>query len=139
MPHVSKLALKEDIFKKVHDDFARVLAETSQQKEIINFLNDVLTRTEKTMLAKRLAIIIMLSKEYPFRVISRALRVSESTIGAMKERMDRGGGGFELILERIEKQNSHDELLRRINRVIRFFALPPYAGKRRWKFLSGGE
>lgn len=138
MPKVSKFKLEKAVFDEISNALRDIFAETKNKEDIKSLLDDMLTPTEKIMLAKRLAVVIMLDKMYPFRVISKTLKVSESTIGTMKERLDRGGSGFEIIFEHLDRKKPN-ELYRKINQIIRLFAIPPYAGKGRWKFLGGED
>ena len=135
MPHISKNKIEKEVLKSIIDRLIDILAKLDKKPDIAFFLNDLLTKTEKIMLAKRLAIAIMLHKNYPFGVISRSLKVSESTISAMRDRIDRGGKGYELVLNRLESDKSINDILYKINQFIKIFALPPVHGKR-WKFLK---
>lgn len=135
MPHVSKHKLNKEVFKDLHERLIELLAGITAKAELSDFLSDLLTKTERTMIAKRLAIVVMLHKGYPFAVISRTLKVSEATVSAMRDRIDRGGRGFEKVLARLEKERKLESLLAKLDRAIRLFALPPIAGKGRWRFL----
>ncbi|MDP2676337.1 MAG: Trp family transcriptional regulator [bacterium] len=138
MPKISKYKLEKEIYDSISRELRDIFAETKDKKDIENFLNDLLTPTEKIMLAKRLAIVIMLERMYPFRVISKTLKVSEATIGTVKERLDRNGSGFEVVFAYLDRKKP-SEIYRKINKIVRLFAMPPYAGRGRWKFLDGIE
>lgn len=93
------------MLRDISEQLERIFAGLTERGVMNNFLNDLLTKTERTMLAKRLAIAVMLDVGYPFRVISRLLKVSEATVSVMRERMDKGGRGFAAVLARL-KQNT---------------------------------
>ncbi|MBI2639944.1 MAG: hypothetical protein HYW90_03615 [Candidatus Sungbacteria bacterium] len=135
MPHVSRNKLDKETLRSLHDRFIELLAGTTHQGDLNDILSDLLTKTERIMIAKRLAIVVMLYKGYPFGIISRTLKVSEATISVMKDRMDRGGGGFEKAVVLLEKDRKLEMLFAKLDRIIRLFALPPIAGKGRWRFL----
>lgn len=137
MPHVSSNKLDREVLRSLHDRLIELLAGITQRTDLSDVLADLLTKTERTMIAKRLAIVVMLHKRYPFAVISRTLKVSEATISVMKDRMDRGGRGFEKALARLEKERKLEALLAKLDRIISLFALPPIAGRGRWRFLRG--
>ena len=139
MPHVSKNKLDENVLEDLSQRLVFVLAELTERGAMDDFLNDLLTRTEKTMLVKRLAIAIMLAEEYPFRIISLALKVSEATICAMRERIDKGGRGFALVLRRLKKEEKIEKILETLHKLVEVFALPPIAGKGRWRLLDHGR
>lgn len=135
MPHVSRHKVDKEVFRSIHDRLIEVLAGFTERRDLSDLLDDLLTKTERTMIAKRLAIAVMLHKGYPFGVISRTLKVSEGTISIMRERIDRGGKGFEKALIRLEKEKKLAVLLANLDKVIRFFATPPIAGKENWRFF----
>ena len=45
-----------------------------------DFVRELLTPTERIMLAKRLSLVLMLKRGFPFSVIERTLKVSPSTV-----------------------------------------------------------
>lgn len=139
MPHVSKNKIEHTVVDEIESHLAILFARIKNKQDITIVLNDLLTRTERIMIAKRLAIILMLERNYPFRIISKTLKVSEATISAMRDRFDRGGDGFEKILSYFEEHNNFKKLDYLISAIIRLFAMPPYAGKGRWKFFEDSQ
>ena len=135
MPHVSKQKLDKETLNQISERLITIIIKLQNKDEASAFLEDLLTKTERIMLAKRLAITIMLERGYPFQVISQSLKVSEATISVMRDRIDRGGRGFKNILEKLEKDRSIEKLLKILDTIISAFAMPPIAGKGRWKFL----
>jgi len=135
MPHVSKQKLDKETLNQISERLITIIIKLQNKDEAVAFLEDLLTKTERIMLAKRLAITIMLERGYPFQVISRSLKVSEATISVMRDRIDRGGRGFKNILEKLEKDRSIEKLLKILDTIISAFAMPPITGKSRWKFL----
>src|SRR3989344_5475135 len=135
MPHVSKQKLDKETLNQISERLITIIIKLQNKDEAAAFLEDLLTKTERIMLAKRLAITIMLERGYPFQVISQSLKVSEATISVMRDRIDRGGRGFKNILEKLEKDRSIEKLLKILDTIISAFAMPPIAGKGRWKFL----
>ena len=88
------------------------------------------------MLAKRLAIVVMLEADYPFKVISRALKVSEATISNMRDRFDRGGDGYRLVLERFKREKFWKDFFKSIEKILQPDFLPPITGRGRWRHLN---
>lgn len=79
MTHVSRKWVKKDVFERMTRQFIDTISELRTKQEIAGFVKELLTPTERIMLAKRLAVILMLEKGYPCRVIERTLKVSPST------------------------------------------------------------
>jgi uncharacterized protein YerC len=80
MPHVSQKKLKRKIFTRISTELISYILELESSAEAKSFLTELLTKTERIMIAKRLAVLIMLKKGYSFRVISATLHVSPSTV-----------------------------------------------------------
>ncbi|OGG69332.1 hypothetical protein A3F27_01570 [Candidatus Kaiserbacteria bacterium RIFCSPHIGHO2_12_FULL_53_13] len=96
MTHVSKYRMKRKIESRISTNFTRALfsASGSQGHEI---LRSLLTLTEQTMLAKRLALIVMLEKEFSYYRISKSLKMSTSTIKRIHGELE--AGAYEPIIK----------------------------------------
>lgn len=135
MPRVSKNKLDNKTFYQISEKLFKAAKYLKSEKEAAQFFSDLLTKTERIMLAKRLSIIIMLEAGYPFKVINEVLKVSEGTISAMRERLDRGGDGYRLVLKRFEREKFWKNFFKVIEEVTRPKFLPPITGKGRWRSL----
>lgn len=86
------------------------------------FLNDLLTRTEKTMIAKRLAIAVLLTKGYDYRSISSTLKVSATTINAILKQQTIDGRGYKNIVGKIlrdeDLESFYLKLTRHLGKII---------------------
>ena len=80
MTQVSRLPLPKKLEEQMYTLFRRVLSELHSEGDITDFLDDLLTPTEKVMLAKRLAIAFLLEKGYDQRAIHTILKVSTTTV-----------------------------------------------------------
>lgn len=87
--------LREQLWKAV-----TLLEDKSQVKE---FLRDILTRTEITMLSKRLQAVKMLKEGYTYHQISKGLNMSESTITKLHSWFDAFGNGYRNVIEGLQK------------------------------------
>lgn len=65
------------------------------------YIFDLLTPTERIMLAKRLAIAAFLIEGLPYHAISEMLKVSTSTIGRVNLWLKTAGDGYRLVIEKI--------------------------------------
>ena len=79
MPRASKIQLDKFIWDKINKTFLEVISSKSE-KELKVFLGDFLTQEEKVMLAKRLALYIMISAEYSDEEIKELLKISYETV-----------------------------------------------------------
>ncbi len=79
MPHISKRKLTKEVKDKLEKQIMSVIADTGDGRRMKIF-SELFTPTEKIVFAKRLAIILMLSKKIPFYTICGNLGVSPSTV-----------------------------------------------------------
>lgn len=80
MPHISKIKLEQEILDKLFSKMVNILERAQTKKRFSAVVRELLTETEKVMLAKRLAIILMLEGGVPQHHISDVLHVSSSTV-----------------------------------------------------------
>lgn len=106
MTHVSRFPIPKDVYFEILNELYWVLADVKKPEEMKSFLGDFFTKTERIMLAKRLALAGMIIQKYDTDIIKKVLHVSTGTIYRMKEKLDRGGIGFELGVKRIIKHEA---------------------------------
>lgn len=128
MPHVSSKRVKKDIFKRMTNEFVNMLSDLKSKEEIREFIKELLTPTERIMLAKRLAIIMMLKKGYPFHVIERTLKISSSTSIRFWKIIKMND--FSVIMKNIQKERAKKKFWEEIEILLRA-GMPP-RGKGRW-------
>ena len=97
------------------------------KKEAAQLMDNLLTPTEKIMLAKRIAIVLMLSEGYSFKGIEKSLKVTPQTV--MRFWKMRKAGKF-FYLTRREKESDFWKDLEKFLQA----GLPP-RGKGRWKHV----
>lgn len=130
MPHVSPKKLKKEILNKLYDQFGKALEKSARKSGARFFLSDLLTRTEKIMLAKRFAVIYLLEEEVPTSYIAESLGMSYTTILKMSLKHDIGK--YSSLLKTIKEEKK--DIWGILEKILRA-GLPPIAGRGRWKFL----
>ncbi len=96
-----------------------------RNKETLNFFfQDLLTRTEKAMLGKRILIALLLEKEYSYKDIRRWLKVSENTIANIRERLEKDGRGFRAVLKALGRREKVEALFERFRSLFEGLRLP---------------
>lgn len=83
MTHVSKKVLDTKTEKKLSLQLAKFFSNQSE-KQTQNLFTDLLTSSERIMLIKRLAIVIMITEEHSTYRIAQTLKVSDSTVRDIK-------------------------------------------------------
>jgi len=130
MPHVSSKQIKKEILNKLYSQFGRAFETSAKRSQAKFFMGDLLTKTEKIMLAKRFAVICLLSKELPLSYIAESLGMSYSTIYRMSLKYDIGK--YSSLLKAVKKEEK--DIWKILDEILRM-GLPPRAGRGRWKFL----
>lgn len=130
MPHVSGRKLKKEHFEKIYEKLVLIFNDAGKQKKSKLILEEFLTPTEKIMLAKRLAIIFMLSERISIYHISETLLVGPSTVERMSLKFQ--FGEYRYISE-ITKKNRFD--IWDILKTLILISLTPKVGKNRWKWF----
>jgi len=130
MPHISKKKLDQKTLEKIFKKLIIILGRAQNHKKLAPILDELLTETEKIMLAKRLAIVLMLSGNTPQHRISEALLVSPSTITRMSLSLEIGK--YDLI-RNISKKDRID-----LEKIIWLLLtaggiMPPRAGRKYWR------
>ena len=105
MPHVSKIKLTKIEEEKLIQSFSLVMAKISIVSEMESFLGSILTKTERVMLAKRLAIVILLKEGISQTSICNTLNVTQATVSRMQLFLEaRGDEGYGVALKKLENE-----------------------------------
>ena len=129
MPHVSKNRVKKKVFQEIYDSLIEAVFKSTDRDQSRKLLVELLTPTERVMLAKRLAMIAMLDRGYSFYRISRELKVSFSTVARFYKQVVSGKYSYltKLLTQSKETKINWGKILRG--------GLPPRVGKGRWAAL----
>ena len=114
---VSKRVINKNIEKQVFSIFYQVISDLKNPDEAKEFFEDVLTETERTALAKRLAIAHYLDRKRSYDNIKEMLKVSSATIAAVAEQMEQGGRGFSVALQKIRADQWAEEWTKKIKKL----------------------
>jgi uncharacterized protein YerC len=130
MPHVSKQKVSREVREKIARHLSGTLTRLRGQAGNA-FLSEFFTSTEQMMLAKRLAVIFFLSRDFSAYRIKRLLKVSPSTVARIKVRM--ALGKYEAIVALTKGASFEGDFLKIIGFLLGS-GLPP-RGRGRWKWL----
>jgi len=122
MPRVSRVPIAKDVYKDLNDSFVDLISTLKDKSEIKRFLGDFLTREEKLMLEKRLALALMIKQGYRWEEIRQALRVSFTTINLMKHWISYKKG-IEIGLNKLSNAKSSKKYGRKSEGFLRH--IPP--------------
>lgn len=81
MTRISQYPINNNLLTKLFDLFFEVVGKKNNSQDFKNTITDLLSPTERVMIAKRIAIVYLLLKKIDYVTISEVLKVSSSTIG----------------------------------------------------------
>jgi len=90
--------------------FCRALAEIRKPEEAAAFIQDLLSKGEAEMLAKRLEIAHYLMAGSTYEEIKGLLSTSYGTIARVNLWLETSGEGYRLIVDRLKRYNQRDEI-----------------------------
>jgi Trp operon repressor len=129
MVNVSKNSLSDAMWEKVWTQCVDMFAKQKTRKEVADSLHVLFTKSERILLAKRVALIVMLRGGYSSRAISEALHMSTSTIFQWRERIQ--CGEFKTIERRLQNPDTTSRILATIEALL-YASMPPIAGRNRF-------
>ena len=131
MTKVSKYLVRSEVKERMFDVFWRTIADLHTTSEVEAFFRELLTPTEQTMLAKRLAISILLMKKYSYEEIIDILKVSPVTIGNIARWLKTEGKAFQKAIARILRKEKQEEFWDNLEEFLSDI-IPPSRGSN-WK------
>ncbi len=131
MTHISKKKLSTKATDDIHSQFLRIIIKLKGNKGV-GVIEELFTKTEQVMFAKRLAAILMLTQDIsPFHV-SEILNISSST--SMRLSNNLTNGRYSHIETIVSTKKGSEQLWKDLEVLIRFGM--PSMGKNRWKWLN---
>lgn len=114
MPQVSKRFLNQKTQDRIFSLFISGIVTCSSKDSAISLVEDLLTPTEKIMLAKRFSIAYMLLVGYDYDSIISILKVSRTTVGHVSLWLKVKGNGFREVISKIKSNESTRKIFEEI-------------------------
>lgn len=125
MTQVSRRLLKKDIEERIYDVLLESIASVKSKGSVEKLLDDLLSPTEKLMLAKRVSIALLLMKKYSQRTIADLLKVGLETVNRVSRTMQKGTGGYGVIASTIIRNEKLKEFLEKVDDTLANLLPPP--------------
>lgn len=109
MPHVSKIKLNKKAEEELIKNLDLVLSKIGKNEEMVPFLNSLLTETERLMIAKRLAVILLLEHGLHDVQISNMLHVTRMTISKMRLFYEGRGKDLKIGVKKLAEQKNIED------------------------------
>ena len=100
MTQISKHKLPKKLEKELLDNLDSIFVLINKKEEMVGFLSALLTDVEKLMLAKRVAIIIMLNEGFNDTEIANALHLTRITVAKTRYFFESRGEGYKIALQK---------------------------------------
>ena len=117
MAHVSKIALPKKVRERIDTQLVNVLAKRWTKNGKTAVLYELLTKTEKLMLAKRIAIIAMIEAKCTSYEVGQALGVGSATVQRFRKQYL--AGTYKNITKILNDKNSRGDFWDTIELFIR--------------------
>lgn len=116
---VSKKNVNKQVEKRIFKALYQVLADLRKPEGVKKFLDDVLSKTERTVLAKRLGIAWYLNKNRSYDVIRQDLKVSSATIATVQQGLEKSGEGIMSAIKTIEADEWAGEMAIKVKQSVK--------------------
>ena len=116
MSQVSKRKVHEKIESKMFETLWQTVSQVKSKDDVQLFLEDILSHTEKIMLAKRLAIACLLLRNYDYKAIKNLLKVSQGTIAKVALTL-KFNKGYNIVISKVERSEVMKEFWQSIERI----------------------
>lgn len=142
MKEISKLKSRKEWEDFVWSKFLENAERARSEKQLKNFLDNLLSANEKKLIIKRLTALAMTKAGKTYKEIEEILWISPSTISALKKSFEKRSG-YQSSRYYAEKNKNekrkHIKGLPAQKTILDYwlnFPFPTKAGKGRWKFLN---
>lgn len=105
MPQVSRRLVRPEVVKYARELLIESICRCRDLNSASNLINVLLTKTEQVMVAKRVAIALMLAKGVDLYQIEKTLKVTDNTIYSVRNWLLIYGKEFQLLLNELAKEN----------------------------------
>jgi len=132
MTNISKTNLEPEAEQKLLKQFSNLFADISSRKAQ-NLFEQILTKSERIMLIKRLAIVLMLEEGFSTYKISKTLKVSDATVRSIRHYHRKNE--FNFVLGAVKKTEFDYKKFLDVLDILLLAGMPP-RGRGRWQFLK---
>jgi len=133
MAQISKYRLRKEIEERMYEIFLDSVGMVQNRKHVSKLIDDLLSPTEKIMLAKRLSIALLLMKQYQYRSIAQLLHVSYGTVNRVGRMLESGNGGYLMVLSVLLKQEKYIAFINKIDDALAEIFIPYHRNLGNWR------
>lgn len=132
MTKISRKRLESQVEKRIYEIFSETIVSLDNPQKVEEFFNELISPTEKLMLAKRLAIAILLEKGYTYEDIISVLKVSRTTIQSVSLWYKFRGIGYKKAVDKYINRIKKQDFIDNIEELLLKFSMPAAYGSLRY-------
>ena len=133
MTQVSRIPLRQEVEKRVYEVLMESVAAAKSHDTVSRLLDDLLSPTERLMIAKRLSIALLLLKRYDQRTISNWLKVSLGTVNKVSLSLQSGRNGYQSVIGIILRKEELKGFIQKIDDAMAEVFAPRNSNMRNWR------
>jgi len=126
MSQVSKRTVKKEVNEQLTRFFDEAISYSFKRRGTLNFIDSLLTTTERKMLRKRFGIACMLAQGYDYSLIGSILKVSKQTVWSIKKDIE-NNEEYTLVAKAVGKENKNRKFWESLDIVLTEL-MPPRPG-----------
>lgn len=130
MPQISKIKLDKELELELFNQFWNSIGKINTYQKSTDSFSDILTPTEKIMIAKRFAAAILIKHGQSFTDIRNSIHLSYSAIGRISSWVNNARPETNKLLDSISKEKSLDSIFDKVDEILD--KIPPRRGSD-WK------
>ena len=104
MTRISRYKLKDYVYEKMFVLLFEVVSNSRDKKIFNQLIKDLLSPTERIMIAKRVVLVYLLLQEIDYRMICDVLKVSNTTVSKFKLLMEKSEGIVPILTKTIRNE-----------------------------------
>ena len=133
MPKVSNNKLPERTFKKLFTLLPEMINTCQSANQADSFVNSLFSSSEKIMISKRIAIILLLCKGKSYEAISAKLKVSQGTIAKMAEAISHADKAFMHEFDKVVRSDAASDFWNELGYKLDTLLPPKGANWSSWR------
>lgn len=136
MGKVSRRRVDPEVEERMLEIFKNHIVSLRSSFDVQDFLNCLLSSNEQIMLAKRLAIAVLLYKGYTYEEINETIKVSTSTIGVVHKSIILGAQGYKKAASKVMSDAQLENFWHKLEEIMLKLTPPKRYGSSGWEEKS---
>ena len=120
MPHVSRRGLPKKTEIELINSLKIVIRRTNKSDDVEKLISSLLTKTEKLMIAKRFAVVVMLKEGFEEQDIADALHVTRETVERLKLLYQLNGEGYDIAIRKLQDEKVYKQFKKILISLARY-------------------